>query len=226
MGRWAAGDGDIRRTSVDDQERRQEQRLDRHLRRSTTRPRGLRLASYRLRLTLYRTPGTRLTPTVWRLGAMASDIPDRFTVPASDARPRPGAAGPALLAGDPHGPVPRVRQRRRGLVQPHLLADDHRVLGPQAHRRGPRLGRPGLRRPAGLPRGPLHLRLPVRRAAATGPSTPPTPPPTRTCRAWSPGCGSLTDLETLIAAGIPAITSQSFLKDGADRGGLRHLRAT
>lgn len=44
---------------------------------------GLRLVSYRLRLTLYRSPGSGLTPTVWRLGAMGSDIPDRFTVPAS-----------------------------------------------------------------------------------------------------------------------------------------------
>ncbi|NEE44885.1 peptidase C39 family protein, partial [Streptomyces sp. SID8455] len=44
---------------------------------------GVRFASYRIRLTLYRAPGSRLTPTVWRAGAMASDIPDRFTVPAS-----------------------------------------------------------------------------------------------------------------------------------------------
>ncbi|BFO19812.1 hypothetical protein SHKM778_62000 [Streptomyces sp. KM77-8] len=45
---------------------------------------GLRLASYRLRLTLHRRPGTRLSPTVWRAGAMGSDVPDRFTVPASE----------------------------------------------------------------------------------------------------------------------------------------------
>ncbi|GAA3501982.1 hypothetical protein GCM10019016_090900 [Streptomyces prasinosporus] len=37
---------------------------------------------------------------------------------------------------------------------------------------------------------------------------------------------SLTDLETLIAAGIPAITSQSFLKEELTGAGLRHLRGT
>jgi hypothetical protein len=82
MGRWAAGDGDIRRTSLDDQSDGKASiwtdtfSID-------DAAGGLRLVSYQLRLTLYRKPGTRLTPTVWRLGAMASDIPDRFTVPAS-----------------------------------------------------------------------------------------------------------------------------------------------
>jgi hypothetical protein len=82
MGRWAAGDGDIRRTSVDDQtDGRSSVWTDTF---SVDDPAsGLRLVSYRLRLTLHRTPGTRLTPTVRRLGAMASGVPDRFTVPAS-----------------------------------------------------------------------------------------------------------------------------------------------
>ncbi len=40
-----------------------------------------------------------------------------------------------------------------------------------------------------------------------------------------PRLGSLTDLETLIAAGIPAITSQSFLEEGADGGRVRHVGA-
>lgn len=84
MGRWAAGDADIRRTSLDDQTDGKATiwtdtfAID-------DAASGLRLNSYQLRLTLYRKPGTSLTPTVWRLGAMASDIPDRFTVPAVDA---------------------------------------------------------------------------------------------------------------------------------------------
>ncbi|WP_329183997.1 peptidase C39 family protein [Actinacidiphila glaucinigra] len=82
MGRWASGDADIRRTSVDDQSDGRSSVWTDTL--SVDDPAsGLRLASYRLRLTLLRTPGSRVTPTVWRLGAMASDIPDRFTVPAS-----------------------------------------------------------------------------------------------------------------------------------------------
>lgn len=84
MGRWTSGDadGDIRRTSVDGQD-------DGRSGISTDtfaiddESGTLRLASYRLRLTLYRRPGSGLTPTVRRIGAMASDVPARFTVPAS-----------------------------------------------------------------------------------------------------------------------------------------------
>ncbi|MFF4220074.1 peptidase C39 family protein [Streptomyces nondiastaticus] len=90
MGRWTAGDaaGDIRRTSVDGQgDGRSSVSIDTL---AVDKPAtGLRVAAYELRLTLFRRPGTRLTPTVWRLGVMGSDIPDRFTVPASV--PGPGA---------------------------------------------------------------------------------------------------------------------------------------
>ncbi|NUV57837.1 peptidase C39 family protein, partial [Streptomyces coelicolor] len=82
MGRWAAGDADIRRTSVDDQEDGKSSVWTDTLAVDDAAS-GLRIASVRLRLTLYRRPGTRLTPTVWRLGVMGSDVPDRFTVPAS-----------------------------------------------------------------------------------------------------------------------------------------------
>ncbi|MGW1074034.1 peptidase C39 family protein [Streptomyces sp. NPDC002537] len=84
MGRWTAGDaaGDIRRTSVDGQKDGRSSVSTDTLAIDDPAT-GLRLASYELRLTLHRRPGTALTPTVWRLGAMGSDIPDRFTVPAS-----------------------------------------------------------------------------------------------------------------------------------------------
>ncbi|MCM2580266.1 peptidase C39 family protein [Streptomyces meridianus] len=82
MGRWAAGDEDIRRTSVDDQtDGKSTVWTDTFSIDDTDGP--VRLASYRLRLTLYREPGSRKTPKVWRVGAMASDVPARFTVPAS-----------------------------------------------------------------------------------------------------------------------------------------------
>src|SRR5689334_702479 len=82
MGRWAAGDQDIRRTSVDGQsDGRSSVWTDTFSVDDAST--GLRLVAYRLRLTLYRTPGSRVTPTVWRLGAMGSAVPDRFTVPAS-----------------------------------------------------------------------------------------------------------------------------------------------
>ncbi|GHF38299.1 membrane protein [Streptomyces mashuensis] len=90
MGRWTSGDapGDIRRTSVDGQgDGRSSVSTDTLA--VDDRASGLRITAYELRLTLYRRPGSGLTPTVWRLGAMASDIPDRFEVPAS--RPGEGA---------------------------------------------------------------------------------------------------------------------------------------
>ncbi|MDX3071569.1 peptidase C39 family protein [Streptomyces sp. MI02-7b] len=99
MGRWASGDADIRRTSVDGQ-------TDAKSSVSTDTlaiddpASGVRLAWYRLRLTLLRRPGSDATPTVWRVGAMASDIPDRFTVPPSG----PGVARGIEL------PVPRYSQ--------------------------------------------------------------------------------------------------------------------
>ncbi|MBD0744231.1 peptidase C39 family protein [Streptomyces sp. CBMA152] len=226
MGRWTAGDGDadIRRTSVDGQSDG----------RSTiytdtfsidNAASGLRLASYRLRLTLYRTPGTRLTPTVWRLGAMASDIPDRFTVPAST----PGYAGELI--------VPRYSQ------------EIHKGQYPQYDNGGEAWCSPTSsqmiieywgRRPT-----PADL-------AWVDPSF--TDP--QVCHAARftydyqyQGCGnwpfnaayattyrdlsavvtrlqSLNDLETLIRAGVAAITSQSFLKTeltGAGYGTSGHL---
>ncbi|MCQ4080109.1 peptidase C39 family protein [Streptomyces sp. RB6PN25] len=101
MGRWTSGDGDrdIRRTSVDGQgDGRSAISTDTFA--IDDAASGLRLRSYRLRLTLFRRPGTRLTPVVWRIGAMASAIPDRFTVPAS----RPGEASGVELG------VPRYSQ--------------------------------------------------------------------------------------------------------------------
>ncbi|GAB2586856.1 peptidase C39 family protein [Streptomyces capparidis] len=89
LGRWAAGDGDIKRTSVDGQtDDKSTVWTDTFAIDDTSSP--LRLASYRLRLTLHRKPGSRATPRVWRAGAMASDVPDRFTVPASAPGPASG----------------------------------------------------------------------------------------------------------------------------------------
>jgi Peptidase_C39 like family len=101
MGRWTSGDSDadIRRTSVDGQDDGRSGistdtfAIDDE---SST----LRLSSYRLRVTLYRAVGSKATPTVFRVGAMASDIPARFTVPAST----PGEAAGIEL------PVPTFSQ--------------------------------------------------------------------------------------------------------------------
>ena len=84
MGIWTAKDGDDvpRRTSVDGQsDGKSSVWTDTFTIDDLTG--GRRLTSYRLRLTLYRAPGTGVTPKVWRVSAMCSDVPDRFEVPAS-----------------------------------------------------------------------------------------------------------------------------------------------
>ncbi|MEV6109257.1 peptidase C39 family protein [Streptomyces sp. NPDC051940] len=82
MGRWAGGDADIKRTSVDGQgDGKASIWTDTFA--VDDAASGLRLVSYQLRLTLYRKAGGGATPVVWRIGAMGSDVPDRFEVPAS-----------------------------------------------------------------------------------------------------------------------------------------------
>ncbi|MFD0270251.1 peptidase C39 family protein [Streptomyces sp. NPDC127106] len=84
MARWAAGDADIRRTSVDGQtDGRSTVWTDTLAVDAPARAAGLRIAAWQLRLTLHRKPGAADGPTVWLAGAVTSDVPDRFTVTAS-----------------------------------------------------------------------------------------------------------------------------------------------
>ncbi|MHC3471753.1 peptidase C39 family protein [Streptomyces sp. 7R007] len=224
MGRWAAGDQDIKRTSVDDQtDGKSTIWTDTFAIDDATT--SLRLVSYRLRLTLYRKPGTKLTPTVWRLGAMGSDIPDRFTVPAST----PGLAREL--------PVPRYSQEIHKGQYPEYDNGGEAWCSPTSSQMiieywGGRLTPEQL---AWV--DPSYADPQVDHAARF------------TYDYQYEGCGnwpfnaayaatfdglqgvvtrlaSLTDLETLIAAGIPAITSQSFLASeltGAGYGTSGHL---
>ncbi|MER5360296.1 peptidase C39 family protein [Streptomyces sp. NPDC002785] len=224
MGRWASGDGDIRRTSVDDQtDGKSSVWTDTFS--VDDAASGLRLVSYRLRLTLHRPPGSRLTPTVRRLGAMASDIPDRFTVPAST----PGLARELL--------VPRYSQNVHVGEYPEYDNGGEAWCSPTSSQmiieywgRGPTAEdlawvKPGLADPQvchaarftydyqyeGCGNWPFNAAY-----AATYDDM----------SAVVTRLGSLTDLETLIRAGIPVITSQSFLKDeltGAGYGTSGHL---
>ncbi|MFF2014148.1 peptidase C39 family protein [Streptomyces sp. NPDC058195] len=224
MGRWAAGDGDIRRTSVDDQtDGRSSVWTDTFS--VDDAASGLRLVAYRLRLTLYRAPGSRLTPTVWRVGAMASDVPDRFTVPAST----PGLARELL--------VPRYSQNIHAGQYPEYDNGGEAWCSPTSSQmiieywgRRPTAEdlawvKPGLPDPQvchaarftydyqyeGCGNWPFNAAY-----AATYDDM----------SAAVTRLGSLTDLETLIRAGIPVITSQSFLKEeltGAGYGTSGHL---
>ncbi|MFI5811557.1 peptidase C39 family protein [Streptomyces sp. NPDC051643] len=224
MGRWAAGDQDIRRTSVDGQkDGRSSVWTDTFA--IDDAASGLRLVSYRLRLTLYRAPGSGATPTVWRLGAMGSDIPDRFTVPAS----APGLA--RELA------VPRYSQEIHAGQYPEYDNGGEAWCSPTSSQmiieywgRKPTAEQlawiePGLADPQvchaarstydyqydGCGNWPFNAAYAATYKDLQGVVT---------------RLGSLTDLETLIAAGIPAITSQSFLKSeltGAGYGTSGHL---
>ncbi|MER6503032.1 peptidase C39 family protein [Streptomyces sp. NPDC001455] len=224
MGRWASGDGDIRRTSVDDQgDGRSSVWTDTF---SVDEPAsGLRLAAHRMRLTLHRTPGTRGTPTVWRLGTMASDVPDRFTVPASV----PGLVGEL--------PVPRYSQNIHAGQYPEYDNGGEAWCSPTSSQmiieywgRRPTSEdlawvEPGLADPQvchaarftydyqyeGCGNWPFNAAY-----AATYDDM----------GAAVTRLGSLTDVEDLIRVGIPVITSQSFIKEeltGAGYGTSGHL---
>ncbi|MFF2999992.1 peptidase C39 family protein [Streptomyces sp. NPDC057950] len=224
MGRWASGDQDIRRTSVDGQkDGRSSVWTDTFA--IDDAASGLRLVSYRLRLTLYRAPGSGATPTVWRLGAMGSDIPDRFTVPAS----APGLAHELT--------VPRYSQEIHAGQYPEYDNGGEAWCSPTSSQmiieywgRRPTAEQlawiePGLADPQvchaarctydyqydGCGNWPFNAAYAATYKDLQGVVT---------------RLGSLTDLETLIAAGIPAMTSQSFLKSeltGAGYGTSGHL---
>jgi hypothetical protein len=224
MGRWAAGDEDIRRTSVDGQsDGRSSVWTDTFA--VDDAASGLRLASYRLRLTLYRAPGTRKTPTVWRLGAMGSDVPDRFTVPAST----PGHAGELR--------VPRYSQEIHKGQYPQYDNGGEAWCSPTSSQmiveywgRRPTAGQLAWVDPSYADPQVCHAarytfdyqyegcgNWPFNAAyAATYPDM----------QGVVTRLTSLTDVETLVAAGIPVITSQSFLAaelTGAGYGTSGHL---
>ncbi|MFE7815669.1 peptidase C39 family protein [Streptomyces sp. NPDC057433] len=226
MGRWAAGDQDILRTSVDGQSDGRSTVWTDTLAVDDAAS-GLRLVSYRLRLTLHRRPGTELTPTVWRIGAMGSDVPDRFTVPAST----PGAARELIVprySQEPHkGRYPEYDNGGEAWCSPassQMVAEywGGRLTEEQLSWVDPSYTDPQVchaarhtydHQYAGCGNWPFNAAY-----AATFEGL----------QAVVTRLGSLTDLETLITAGIPAITSQSFLEEeltGAGYGTAGHLMA-
>ncbi|MCX4387220.1 C39 family peptidase [Micromonospora peucetia] len=85
MGRWASGDADIKRTSVNRQGDPWSTIWTDTFSIDDASV-GVLLRDYQLRLTLYRTPGQRAAPVVHTVGAMSSNVPDRFTVEPSAGR--------------------------------------------------------------------------------------------------------------------------------------------
>ncbi|WP_327427189.1 peptidase C39 family protein [Streptomyces sp. NBC_01236] len=224
MGRWAAGDQDIKRTSVDDQSDGKSTiwtdtfSID-------DAASGLRLLSYRLRLTLYRTLGARITPMVWRLGAMGSDIPDRFTVPATTPGLAQELSVPRYSQEIHAGQYPEYDNGGEAWCSPtsSQMIIEYWGRKPTAEQLAwvnPDYSDPQVCHAArftydyqygGCGNWPFNAAYASTYKDLQGVVT---------------RLGSLTDLETLIAAGIPAITSQSFLKSeltGAGYGTSGHL---
>lgn len=224
MGRWAAGDGDIKRTSVDGQsDDRSSIYTDTF---SIDDPAsGLRLASARLRLTLYRAPGSTAAPVVWRAGVMGSDVPDRFDVPASTPSVAKELAVPRFSQNIHAGEYPEYD----GGGEAWCSATSSAMVikfwnrGPSAADMSwidPSYADPEVDQAAryvydyqyeGCGNWPFNAAY-----AATYPDF----------QGVVTRLGSLTDAERLIAAGIPVITSQSFLASeltGANYGTSGHL---
>ncbi|MDT9685957.1 peptidase C39 family protein [Streptomyces sp. TRM76323] len=224
MAHWAAGDGDIRRASVDGQG-------DGRTRVWTDTvavddpANGPRPTSYRLRVTLHRAPGSDRTPTVWRLGAMASDVPDRFTVPAAEHRVVRELSVPRYSQNTHIGQYPEYDNGGEAWCSPTSSQMVVEYWG----------RRPTARQLAWV--DPAYADPQVCHAArATYDSQ------YEGCGNWSFNAAyaatydgmnavvtrlrSLTDLENLVGAGIPVITSQSFLEGeltGAGYGTAGHL---
>ncbi|WP_428934204.1 peptidase C39 family protein [Streptomyces sp. ACT015] len=224
MGRWAAGDQDIRRTSVDGQSDGRSSVWTDTLALDDAST-GLRLVAYRLRLTLYRRPGGKVTPTVWRLGAMGSDVPDRFTVPASVPGLAQELTVPRYSQEIHKGQYPEYDNGGEAWCSPtssQMIVEywGGRLTPAQLAWVDPSFADPQVCHAArhtydyqyeGCGNWPFNAAYAATFDGLQGVVT---------------RLGSLTDLETLIAAGIPAITSQSFLPSeltGAGYGTSGHL---
>ncbi|MFE0580073.1 peptidase C39 family protein [Streptomyces sp. NPDC058874] len=227
MGRWASGDADIRRTSVDGQtDGRSTVWTDTLAVDAPAAAGGLRIAGWQLRLTLHRRPGAAEGPTVWLAGAMVSAVPDRFTVPAS----HPSGTAHELK-------VPRYSQQTHTGRYPEYDNGGEAWCSPTSSQMvieyfGRRADPAALAwvNPAYSDPQVCHAARSTYDAAYRG------------CGNWSFNAayaatysglagvvtrlGSLADLETVVRAGIPAITSTSFRADeltGAGYGTAGHL---
>ncbi len=222
MGRWASGDADIKRTSVDGQsDANAAVDVDTLVMKA-----GVALRSYQLRISLYREAGSRATPSVTSLGAMTSLVPDRFEVRAT----KPGRATGIELK------VPAYAQNLHKGQFPEYGGGGESWCSPTstemvAEYWGKRPKREDM---TWIPKG--YVDPTVAYAArytfdhaydGTGNW------PFNTAYAASLGLRghitrlhSLTELESYIARGIPVITSQSFKAeelDGAGYGTAGHI---
>ncbi|MBW5481584.1 peptidase C39 family protein, partial [Streptomyces bambusae] len=224
MGRWASSDADIRRTSVNGQTDGRSTVWTDTL--AVDRPAsGLRLRAWRLRLTLYRRPGAAEAPVVWLAGAMASDVPDRFTVPASTPGPGHELPVPRYSQEVHTGRYPQYDNGGEAWCSPTSSQMVIEYWGRKPTREALAWVEPGYSDPQ-VCHAARHTYDYAYKGCGNWPFNP-------AYAATYPGLAgvvtrltSLTDLERLVRAGIPVITSQSFRKEeltGAGYGTAGHL---
>ncbi|MFB7983099.1 peptidase C39 family protein [Streptomyces vinaceus] len=227
MGRWASGDGDVRRTSVDGQtDGSTTVWTDTLAVDAPARAKGVRIAEWQLRLTLHRKPGATRGPTVWLAGAMVSDVPDRHTVPAS----APSGAAHELK-------VPRYSQEVHKGRYPQYDNGGEAWCSPTSSQMAIEYWG---RKPAAADLAWVDSRYPDPQVCHAARST--YDSAYKGCGNWPFNAAyaatypdlagvvtrlrSLTDLETLLRSGIPVITSLSFRAEeltGAGYGTAGHL---
>lgn len=226
MGRWASGDTDIRRTSVERQgDPWSTIWTDTFSIDDATA--GVLLRSYQLRLTLYRAPRQTAAPVVRMLGAMSSTVPDRFTVTPSAGH----------IAWGVELPVPRYSQNVHAGHYPEYDGGGEAWCSPTSTEmvveywgRKPSAADTSWVDPTYPDPTVNHAARMTFDYAYDGAGN----WPFNTAYAASfPGLEgrvtrlhSLDELERFIAAGIPVVTSQSFLAselDGANYGTSGHL---
>ncbi|TQM79414.1 peptidase C39-like protein [Saccharothrix saharensis] len=220
MARWALGDRDIERTTVSGQsDEHGSVDVDTFL---AARP----LRAYQLRVTLYRLTGTRTSPLLRMAGAMASAIPDRFTVPTS----APGVARGVEL------PVPRYSQNVHEGHYPEYDGGGEAWCSPTStamvveyHGRGPSADDLSWVDPDHADRTVDHAARHTYdhdyRGAGNWPFNT-AYAATFGLRGHVTRLRSLSELEGYIARGVPVITSQSFREDeltGAGYGTAGHI---
>ncbi|MDA8371136.1 MAG: peptidase C39 family protein [Nocardiopsaceae bacterium] len=227
LGRWASGDADIKRMSVSGQRDGQSEIATDTLLISDKDGRA-RFTGYRIRVTLLRAQDSSATPSVVRVGAMASAVPDRFTVPAS----QPGVGRGIELR------VPRYSQNTHAGDYPEYDNGGEAWCSPTSSQMVLEYyGRTPTEEDLDWVEPPDHPDPSVDHAArftydytyegcGNWPFNAAYAATYQDMGAVVTRLGSLTDAEKLIAAGIPVITSQSFAErelDGAGYGTEGHL---
>ncbi|MFE9651904.1 C39 family peptidase [Micromonospora sp. NPDC006431] len=226
MGRWASGDADMTRTSVDRQGDRTSSIWTDTF--AINNPgAGVLLRAYQLRLTLYRDPAGTASPVVRSVGAMSSTVPDRFTITPS----------PGHIAWGTELAVPRYSQNIHAGQYPQYGGGGEAWCSPTSTEM---VVEYWGRRPSPADTSwvdPSYADPTVDHAArmtydaqygGTG-----NWPFNTAYAATFPGLEakvtrlhSLDEIEHFVAAGIPVVTSQSFLAnelDGAGYGTAGHL---